>query len=276
MFVRLEEGTRRAIAEAATARAEARREAEEAEKVKVFQCENIPEKVEVFQCQLSLSRLEAPKLLLSMLLCSGLRNTERWLLQFFHNFHNFPFLQVGEEAALRVEELASSLQEYKRKEAQWKEETEKKEGKTDVIGAIMAAIGEMPDSLRGQLESQTSDQVESDVERMRGESGVERMGMGVGGMGEQRTKIEIMDEDIVCIEENFDSNLMVENGPISSEENFSGSKQNDDELMEEVTNKEDELMGKVTNNEELLTNNEELSFTAALEELGGLLDFSPL
>ena len=33
MFVRLEEGTRRAIAEAATARAEARREAEEAEKV---------------------------------------------------------------------------------------------------------------------------------------------------------------------------------------------------------------------------------------------------
>ena len=42
MFVRLEEGTRRAIAEAATARAEARREAEEAEKVKVFQCENIP------------------------------------------------------------------------------------------------------------------------------------------------------------------------------------------------------------------------------------------
>ena len=145
-----------------------------------------------------------------------------------------------------------------------------------MIGAIMAAIGEMPDSLRGQLESQTSDQVESDVERMRGESGVERMGMGVGGMGEQRTKIEIMDEDIVCIEENFDSNLMVENGPISSEENFSGSKQNDDELMEEVTNKEDELMERVTNNEELLINNEELSFTAALEELGGLLDFSPL
>ena len=176
---------------------------------------------------------------------------------------------------MRVEELALSLQEYKRKEAQWKEETEKKEGKTDVIGAIMAAIGEMPDSLRGQLESQTSDRVESDVERMRGESGVERMGE-MGGMGEQRTTIEIMDEDIVCIEENFDSNLMVENGPISSEENFSGSKQNDDELMEEVTNKEDELMEKVTNNEELLTNNEELSFTAALEELGGLLDFSPL
>ena len=50
MFVRLEEGTRRAIAEAATARAEARREAEEAEKVKVFQCEDIPDKVEVFQC----------------------------------------------------------------------------------------------------------------------------------------------------------------------------------------------------------------------------------
>ena len=172
---------------------------------------------------------------------------------------------------MRVEELALSLQEYKRKEAQWMEETEKKEGKTDVIGAIMAAIGEMPDSLRGQLESQTSDQVESDVERMRGgeESGVERV-------GEQRTTIEIMDEDIVCIEENFDSNLMAENGPISSEENFSGSKQNDDELMEEVTNKEDELMEKVINNEELLTNNEELSFTAALEELGGLLDFSPL
>ena len=100
--------------------------------------------------------------------------------------------------------------------------------------------------------------------------------MGVGGMGEQRTKIEIMDEDIVCIEENFDSNLMVENGAISKEENFTGSKQNDDELMEEVTNKEDELMEKVANKEELLTNNEELSFTAALEELGGLLDFSPL
>ena len=179
---------------------------------------------------------------------------------------------MGEEAALRVKELVSSLQEYKRKEAQWKEEAEKKEGKTDVIGAIMAAIGEMPDSVRGQLESQTSDRVESDVERMRGESGVERM----GEMGEQRTTIEIMDEDIVCIEENFDSNLMAENGPISSEENFSGSKQNDDELMEEVTNKEDELMEKVTNNDELLTNNEELSFTAALEELGGLLDFSPL
>lgn len=145
-----------------------------------------------------------------------------------------------------------------------------------MIGAIMAAIGEMPDSVRGQLESQTSDRVESDVERMRGESGVERMGMGVGGMGEQRTKIEIMDEDIVCIEENFDSNLMVENGAISKEENFTGSKQNDDELMEEVTNKEDELMEKVANKEELLTNNEELSFTAALEELGGLLDFSPL
>ena len=173
---------------------------------------------------------------------------------------------------MRVKELVSSLQEYKRKEAQWKEEAEKKEGKTDVIGAIMAAIGEMPDSVRGQLESQTSDRVESDVERMRGESGVERM----GEMGEQRTTIEIMDEDIVCIEENFDSNLMAENGPISSEENFSGSKQNDDELMEEVTNKEDELMEKVTNNDELLTNNEELSFTAALEELGGLLDFSPL
>ena len=172
---------------------------------------------------------------------------------------------------MRVEELVSSLQEYKRKEAQWKEEAEKKEGKTDVIGAIMAAIGEMPDSLRGQLESQTSDRVESDVERMRGgeESGVERV-------GEQRTTIEIMDEDIVYIEENFDSNLMAENGVISSEENFSGSKQNDDELMEEVTNKEDELMEKVTNNDELLTNNEELSFTAALEELGGLLDFSPL
>ena len=86
MFVRLEEGTRRAIAEAATARAEARREAEEAEKVKVFQCENIPEKVEVFQCQLSLSRLEAPKLLLSMLLCSGPRNIERWLLLLLPQF----------------------------------------------------------------------------------------------------------------------------------------------------------------------------------------------
>ena len=36
MFVRLEEGTRRAIAEAATSRAEARREAEEAEKVDFY------------------------------------------------------------------------------------------------------------------------------------------------------------------------------------------------------------------------------------------------
>ena len=88
---------------------------------------------------------------------------------------------------MRVKELDSSLQEYKRKEAQWKEETEKKEGKTDVIGAIMAAIGEMPDSVRGQLESQTSDQVESDVERMRGESGVERMGE-MGGIESSNEK----------------------------------------------------------------------------------------
>ena len=36
MFVRLEEGTRRAVAEAAVARAEARREAEQAEKVLYF------------------------------------------------------------------------------------------------------------------------------------------------------------------------------------------------------------------------------------------------
>ena len=130
----------------------------------------------------------------------------------------------------------------------WKEEVEEKkeEGKSDVIGAIMAAIGEMPDTLGGvqsdtlggQAEREAFDQlVESDVERVDG-----------------RTTIEIMDEDVVCIEETFDSNLTVENSDMISEKN----KLNENNLMKEMTI------------------DEELSFTAALEELGGLLDFSPL
>ena len=143
---------------------------------------------------------------------------------------------MGEEAALRVQELASSLQECRRREAQMKEE--KTEGKTDVIGAIMAAIGEMPDTLGGQSG------IEIDVERVE--------------QAEIEPTIEIMDEDVVCIEETFDSSMTVENvDMISSERNK--SKLNEDiELMEEVTN------------------TEELSFTDALEQLGGLLDFSPL
>ena len=149
-------------------------------------------------------------------------------------------LQVGEEAAVRVQALVSSLQECRRKEAQWKEEEKKEEGKSDVIGAIMAAIGEMPDTgtLRGQSERQPFDLgVGSDLERLDTES---------------EPTIEIMDEDVVCIEETFDSNLTAEKGEMTIE-----SRLNKDELMEEETN------------------NEELSFTAALEELGGLLDFSP-
>ena len=159
---------------------------------------------------------------------------------------------------MRVQELVSCLQECRRKEAQWMKEVEEKkeEGKSDVIGAIMAAIGEMPDTLGGgqpgtqafdldvetlgggQSEREAFDQlVESDVERVDGQA-----------------TIEIMDEDVVCIEETFDSNLTVEKSDMFSEKN----KQNEDDLMEEVTI------------------DEELSFTAAMEELGGLLDFSPL
>ena len=149
---------------------------------------------------------------------------------------------------MRVQELVSCLQECRRKEAQWLKEVEEKkeEGKSDVIGAIMAAIGEMPDTLGGvqsdtlggQAEREAFDQlVESDVERVDG-----------------RTTIEIMDEDVVCIEETFDSNLTVENSDMISEKN----KLNENNLMKEMTI------------------DEELSFTAALEELGGLLDFSTL
>ena len=149
---------------------------------------------------------------------------------------------------MRVEELVSYLQESRSKEAQWMKEVEEKkvEGKSDVIGAIMAAIGEMPDTLGGvqsdtlggQAEREAFDQlVESDVERVDG-----------------RTTIEIMDEDVVCIEETFDSNLTVENSDMISEKN----KLNENNLMKEMTI------------------DEELSFTAALEELGGLLDFSTL
>ena len=125
-------------------------------------------------------------------------------------------------------------------------EEKKEEGKSDVIGAIMAAIGEMPDTLGGvqsgtlggQAEREAFDQlVESDVERVDG-----------------RTTIEIMDEDVVCIEETFDSNLTMEKSDMFSEKN----KLNENNLMKEMTI------------------DEELSFTAALEELGGLLDFSPL
>ena len=115
-----------------------------------------------------------------------------------------------------------------------------------MIGAIMAAIGEMPDTLGGQPERPAfdlgveSESVELDSERQPG--------------------IEIMDEDVVCIEETFDRNLTAEKDEMTSEREV-----NEDELMEE----EVELMEEVTNKEEL-------SFTAALEELGGLLDFSPL
>ena len=162
---------------------------------------------------------------------------------------------------MRVQELVSSLQECRRREAQMKEE--KTEGKTDVIGAIMAAIGEMPETLGGQSKSQP--RVESVQETL---DTLERVEVDI----EKEQTIEIMDEDVVCIEETFDSNVTAEKGDLIANE----SKLNEDELMEEVTNNKDtnkELM------EEKTTNNEELSFTAALEqleELGGLLDFSPL
>ena len=148
---------------------------------------------------------------------------------------------------MRVQALVSSLQECRRKEAQWREEAEeKKEGNGDVIGAIMAAIGEMPDTLGGQSERPAFD------------LGVESESVELDS--ERQPAIEIMDEDVVCIEETFDRNLTAEKDEMTSEREV-----NEDELMEE----EVELMEEVTNKEEL-------SFTAALEELGGLLDFSPL
>ena len=110
-----------------------------------------------------------------------------------------------------------------------------------MIGAIMAAIGEMPgsDTAGGESERPAFDlRVESDKERVD---------------TERQPSIEIIDEDVVCIEETFTSDLTAEKDMMTSE-----SEMNEDELMEEVTN------------------NEELSFTAALEELGGLLDISPL
>ena len=175
--------------------------------------------------------------------------SEKYRKVFFSSFtqhvHNFPFLQVGEEAAVRVAELLSCLQECRRKEAQWKEEAEgKEEGKKDVIGAIMAAIGEMPDNdtLGGESEMQVFD-LESDAMKVE---------------TERQATIEIMDEDVVCIEETFDSNLTVEKGDMISSERTKSKLNEDIELMEEVTN------------------TEELSFTDALEQLGGLLDFSPL
>ena len=197
---------------------------------------------------LLLSRSEVQKLQLSMRLCSGRRNIERWLFSLLLIFLTlFPFLQVGEEAAVRVQALVSSLQECRRKEAQWREEAEeKKEGNGDVIGAIMAAIGEMPDTLGGQPERPAFD------------LGVESESVELDS--ERQPAIEIMDEDVVCIEETFDRNLTAEKDEMTSEREV-----NEDELMEE----EVELMEEVTNKEEL-------SFTAALEELGGLLDFSPL
>ena len=113
---------------------------------------------------------------------------------------------------MRVQALVSSLQECRRKEAQWKEEAEeKKEGNGDVIGAIMAAIGEMPDTLGGQPERPAFD------------LGVESESVELDS--ERQPAIEIMDEDVVCIEETFDRNLTAEK---------------EDELMEDWLTMEEE------------------------------------
>ena len=178
----------------------------------------------------------------------------------------------------------SKLQEYRRKE----EEEEK--GKTDVIGAIMAAIGEMPDTQTG--ERPTLDLVGNDLERVE-----DRMNVA-------QVPIEVLDAEVVCIEEDVDNNSTDKSSHnesggsgnkniVSEEEVLSLEEVEVTNLEEELTKMEEEVNHKVeeeVNNKkrEVVTveeevdgeknevdNMEELSFTAALEELGGLLDLCP-
>ena len=231
-----------------------------------------------------------------MQLCSGLRSIERLILSLsvlLFLLHNTIY-KVGEEAAVRVEELVSKLQEYRRKEEEEykKKEEEEEKGKTDVIGAIMAAIGEMPDTQIG--ERPTLDLGGKDLERV--EQLDDRMDVA-------QTPVEILDPEVVCIEEDH-NNSTVKISQNASEGSGNINIVSEEEVLSleevEVTNLEEELTkmeeevnnkmeGDVTNKErEVVTveeevdgkkkevdNMEELSFTAALEELGGLLDLCP-
>ena len=221
-----------------------------------------------------------------MQLCSGLRSIERLILSLSDLLillHNTIY-KVGEEAAVRVEELVSKLQEYRRKEEEEyrKKKEEEEKGKTDVIGAIMAAIGEMPDTQTG--ERPTLDLVGKDLERVD-----DRMDVA-------QAPVDISDPEVVCIEEDH-NNSTVKISQNASEGSGNINIVSEEEVLSleevEVTNLEEELNkmeyevnnkmeGDVTNKErevvtveEEVNNMEELSFTAALEELGGLLDLCP-
>ena len=222
-----------------------------------------------------------------MQLCSGLRSIERLILSlcFLLLLHNTIY-KVGEEAAVRVEELVSKLQEYRRKEEEEyrKKKEEEEKGKTDVIGAIMAAIGEMPETQTG--ERPTLDLVGKDLEKV--EKLDDRMDVA-------QTPVDISDPEVVCIEEDqnnstvkISQNASEGSGNInivSEEEVLSLEEVEVTNLEEELTKMEEEVNDKkrevVTVEEEVdgkekeVDNMEELSFTAALEELGGLLDLCP-
>ena len=228
-----------------------------------------------------------------MQLCSGLRSIERLILSLSDLLlllHNTIY-KVGEEAAVRVEELVSKLQEYRvREEEEFRKKKEEEEkGKTDVIGAIMAAIGEMPDTQTG--ERPTLDLVGKDLERVD-----DRMDVA-------QAPVDISDPEVVCIEEDH-INSTVKISQNASEGSGNTNIVSEEELLSleevEVTNLEEELtkMEEEVNNEieggvnnkerkavtveeevdgkeKEVDNMEELSFTAALEELGGLLDLCP-
>ena len=238
-------------------------------------------------------RFGAPKQRLSMQLCSGLRSIERLILSLSDLLillHNTIY-KVGEEAAVRVEELVSKLQEYRRKEEEEyrKKKEEEEKGKTDVIGAIMAAIGEMPDTQTG--ERPTLDLVGKDLERVD-----DRMDVA-------QAPVDISDPEVVCIEEDhINSTVKISQNAsegsgniniVSEEEVLSLEEVEVTNLEEELTKMEEEVNNEIeggVNNKERkavtveeevdgkekeVDNMEELSFTAALEELGGLLDLCP-
>ena len=190
-----------------------------------------------------------------------------------------------------MEELVSKLQEYRvREEEEFRKKKEEEEkGKTDVIGAIMAAIGEMPDTQTG--ERPTLDLVGKDLERVD-----DRMDVA-------QAPVEISDPEVVCIEEDHNNstvkisqNASEGSGNInivSEEEVLSLEEVEVTNLEEELTKMEEEVNNEIeggVNNKERkavtveeevdgkekeVDNMEELSFTAALEELGGLLDLCP-
>ena len=228
-----------------------------------------------------------------MQLCSGLRSIERLILSLSDLLlllHNTIY-KVGEEAAVRVEELVSKLQEYRvREEEEFRKKKEEEEkGKTDVIGAIMAAIGEMPDTQTG--ERPTLDLVGKDLERVD-----DRMDVA-------QAPVDISDPEVVCIEEDhINSTVKISQNAsegsgniniVSEEEVLSLEEVEVTNLEEELTKMEEEVNNEIeggVNNKERkavtveeevdgkekeVDNMEELSFTAALEELGGLLDLCP-